>query len=114
MKPKPTKYQKQTLSMIVSSPKSKGKTKIYQRGGFRYWEKSIRRLNIFLDLAGKDALNSGKVINGQIDSNTRLNALIALKRLLEPYKDVTKEENRPLSDSQVEEMRHIIAGRLVE
>jgi len=111
--PKPTKYQKTVLSLIVSTNKKKksNKRSHYQQDSFDYWLKSIRRLNIFLGLSGKDKIPTGHVTNGRIDRETCLIVKIALKQFLAPYAGKAWDY-RPFSEIQETQMMRTIAGKL--
>ena len=98
---------------IRGASAGKPKSRVLEKRSYKYWRYSVRRLNIFLDLWGKDKLPVGYVINGQIDRATRLILKIALKEYLLPYEGETDEKYRPFSVQQESELWHAISGGLL-
>jgi hypothetical protein len=64
-----------------------------------YWEKSVRRLSIFID----------KPLSIKTTLGNRLTIWKELKRLMEGYEDVP-EDNKPFKDIQFNAMKKIISG----
>jgi len=91
--------------------KREGKTKSQLIGArsFRCWQNSVGRLNVFTD----SHLSAGEPVNGHISINVRLDVYKTLKGFLKRYKDIEKEEFRPFTYRQENEMMRVIAGGLV-
>ena len=110
MKQEKKKHRQDYSWWKLRTSRDKGKTKILWRGSWRYWLKTVRRINVFADTDLKPGIPILVDANQCIpDGKSRLKLALTYRKLMKQYEG--KELFTPEQVAEIERVLH--GGSLV-